>query len=177
MKKSIIIRTVAGIFILILIAGGISTQAAEKEDLEAARKEYQASAQDESARVRYVTKLAQIRERQLHQYWQSGNMSPEYENTVREVNSELQKHPAPPNSDSKKLSKLLVGSWRSPRRVYIFRANGKWGTEGGPVSGSWRINGNQLMLEEGSRTIILIDQNYFIYSENEALAFHVRTKD
>jgi hypothetical protein len=172
-----IMRKLAGVLVAILVAGGISTQAAEKEDLEAARKEYQASAHDESARVRYVTKLAQIRERQLHQYWQEGNTSPENEKTVREVNSELQRHPAPPNSDSKKLSKLLVGSWKSPRRVYIFRANGKWGTEDGPVSGSWRISGNQLMEDGSRRTIILIDQNYFIYSENEALFFHVRAKD
>jgi hypothetical protein len=158
-----------------LIAGGISIQAAEKEDLEAARKEYQASAHDESARVRYVTKLAQIR-KQLQQYWQR-EQSPEIEKALREVNAELQKHPAPPDSDSKKLSKLLVGSWQSPRRVYIFRANGKWGNKGGSVSGNWRISGNQL-IEDGSRgTIILIDQNYFIYSEQGELAFHVRVKE
>lgn len=174
MDKSIIIRTVIGVVVVILIAGGISIQAAEKEDLEAARKEYQASAHDESARVRYVTKLAQIRERQLHQYWEDGNRSPEDEKTVREVNSELQKHPAPPNSDSKKLSKLLVGSWRSPRRVYIFRADGKWGSEGGPLSGSWRISGNKLI---GCGTIILIDQDYLIYSDKEDPFFHVRVKE
>ena len=170
-------RYILGAFIVALIVGQASAQNAEKKDLEAARKEYQASAHDESARVRCVTKLAQIRERQLHQYWQDGNRSPEEEKTVREVNSELQKHPAPPNSDAKKLARLLVGSWQSPRRVYIFRADGKWGSEGGSLSGNWRISGNQL-IEDGSHgTITLIDQNYFIYSEKGDLFFHVRAKE
>ncbi len=170
-------RHIVGALIVALIVAQASAQNAEKQDLEAARKEYQASTHDESARLRYVTKLAQIRERQLHQYWQDGNRSPEEENTVREVNSEVQKHPAPRNSDSKKLSRLLVGSWQSPRRTYIFRANGKWGGEGGSMSGNWRISGNQLLEDGSHRTIILIDQNYFIYSENGDLFFHVRAKE
>jgi hypothetical protein len=162
--------------ISVLLAEQAVSQTAERQDLQAAKREYEASLHDESARVRYVTKLAQIRERQLKQYWQ-GEMSAESEKATREVNSELQKHPAPANADSKSLSRLLVGSWQSPRRVYIFRANGKWGNKDGPVSGSWRISGNEL-IEDGSRgTIILIDQNYFIYSEKEDLFFHLRVKE
>jgi hypothetical protein len=93
------------------------------------------------------------------------------------VNSELRKHPAPAKSDSKELSRVLVGSWQSPRRVYIFRANGKWGSEDGPVSSSWRISGNQL-IEDGSRgAIILIDHHYFIYSENDSVFFHLRVDE
>jgi hypothetical protein len=90
------------------------------------------------------------------------------------VNSELRKHPAPAKSDSKELSRVLVGSWQSPRRVYIFRANGKWGSEDGPVSSSWRISGNQLI---GCGTIILIDQHYFIYSDKDSVFFHIRADE
>lgn len=94
------------------------------------------------------------------------------------INSELQKHPAPKNIDSKKLSQLLVGKWESPRRTYLFRANGKWGNEDGPVDGSWRIQGNQL-IEDGSRgTIILLNDKYFIYSGgHDAVFFHSRVKE
>jgi hypothetical protein len=55
-----IMRKLVGI-VAILIAGGVSTQAAGKEDFEAAKKEYQASSHDEAARVTYVTKLAQLK--------------------------------------------------------------------------------------------------------------------
>ena len=166
-------KLVVGAFITALIIGQASAQTAEKQNFQAAKREYEASSHDEPARLRYVTKLAQIRERQLKQYWQ-GERSPESEKAAEEVNSELGKHPAPANSDSEKLSRLLVGSWQSPRRVYIFRANGKWGSEDGPVSSSWRINGNQLV---GCGTIILIDHDYLIYSEKEAVFFHLRVKE
>ena len=168
-------QTIVGL-IIALVAGAAFAQHTEEQDLEAARKEYQASSHDEPARSRYVTKLAQIRERQLKEYWK-GEQSPEYEKVVGDVNSELQKHPAPATADSKKLSRLLVGSWQSPRRVYIFRANGKSGSKDSSVSNSWRIKGNQL-IEDGSRgTIILIDHDYFIYSEKEAVFFHLRVKE
>lgn len=169
--KTLILHTC----ITALIIGQAVAQTAEKQNFEAARKEYNTSAHDESARQRYVTRLAQIREGQLKQYWQ-GERTPEYEKAAEEVNSELGRHPAPANSDSKQLSRLLVGSWQSPRRVYIFRANGKWGSEDGPVSSKWRISGNQL-IEDGSRaTIILIDHDYFIYNEQGSVFFHVRVK-
>ncbi len=121
-------KLIAGTFIAAFIVGQALAQSAEKQNVEAAKKEYEASSHDEPARLKYVTRLAQIREDQLKQYWK-GETGPEYEKAAHEVNSELRKHPAPANSDSKKLSRLLVGSWRSPRRVYIFRANGKWGSK------------------------------------------------
>lgn len=43
----------------------------------------------------------------------------------------LREHPAPRSIDSRKLKQLLVGEWASPRHVYVYRANGKCGTEGG----------------------------------------------
>jgi hypothetical protein len=165
-------KLILGTLFTVVLIGHVSAGSPEKQDFEAARKEYEASSHDESARVRYVTRLAQIRE-QLHHYWQR-EQSPEVEKALREVNSQLEKHPAPPNSDSKNLSRLLVGSWQSPRRVYTFRADGKWGSADSAMSGNWRISGNKLI---GCGTIILIDRDYLIYSDKEAVFFHVRVKE
>jgi hypothetical protein len=93
------------------------------------------------------------------------------------INSELQKHPAPKNIDSKKLMQLLVGKWESPRRTYVYRANGKCGTEDGPISGNWRIQGNQLIQGDLSGPIILLNHDYFIYSSRGSVLFHSRVKE
>jgi hypothetical protein len=93
------------------------------------------------------------------------------------INSELQRHPAPKDIDSKKLRQLLVGKWESPRHTYVYRANGKCGTEDGPISGNWRIQGNQLIQGDLSGPIILLNQDYFIYSSRGSVFFHSRVKD
>jgi hypothetical protein len=173
MERSIIIRTVASIVVLILIAGGISTQAAEKEDLEAAKQEYEQSSRDETARLTYVTKLARIADKLVTAYRASGERNDEL---MGGINSELQKHPAPKDIDSKKLRQLLIGKWESPRRTYVFRANGKWGTEGGAMDGNWRIEGNQLIEDVERGPIILLNHDYFIYSTAGSVAFHSRVK-
>lgn len=148
-------------------------QSPDKQQLEAAKQEYEQSSHDESARSAYVTKLAKIRDQQIHNYWKNGDTNLD---SATAVNEELRKHPAPANSDSKKLSQSLIGNWQSPRRTYVFRANGKWGTEGGTMDGSWRIKGNQLIEGSSSGTIILLNADYFIYSEGESVFFHARVK-
>src|SRR5947209_17114660 len=156
MSRSMMMRKLVGI-VAILIAGGVLTEAAEKQDFEAATQEYEQSSHGEADRVTYVTKLAQIADRLVSDYRQSGQRNDEL---MTAINSELQKHPAPKDIDSKKLSQLLVGRWESPRHTYVFRANGKWGNEDGPVSSNWHIKGNQL-IEDGSRgTIILLSSDY-----------------
>jgi len=171
MNRSIIIRTVVGIVVLILIAGGISTQAAEKEDFEAAKKEYQASSHDEAARVTYVTKLAQLKVELL-------KVPNEQDDLKRAINSECQKLPYPKDVDSKKLKQLIVGTWASPRRHYVYLANGKWGQEGGAITGNWRIQGNQLIQGDVmNEPIILLNQDYFIYSSRDSVFFHSRVNE
>jgi len=56
--------------VAILIAGGVSTQSAEKQELEAAKQAYEQAAPlgNEAARVAYVTKLAQIADRLVTGY-------------------------------------------------------------------------------------------------------------
>src|SRR5438128_12586586 len=90
------------------------------------------------------------------------------------INSELQKHPAPKNIDSKKLRQLLVGRWESPRRAYVYRADGKCGTQGGPTNSNWRIEGNKLIQGDLSGATILLNQDYFIYSRRGCAVLHSR---
>jgi tetratricopeptide (TPR) repeat protein len=148
--------------------------ASSQAEFEAAKQGYDQSSHDESARSAYVIKLAKIRDRQIQNYWKTADKDFD---SATAVNEELRKHPAPANSDSKKLSQFLIGRWQSPRRIYVFRGNGKWGSEDGPVNSNWRIVGNQL-IEDGSRgTIILLNANYLIYSEGEAVFFHSRARE
>jgi hypothetical protein len=169
-----IMRKLVGILAAMLIAGGVSTQAAGKQDFEAAKAEYEQSSHDEAAQVTYVTKLAQIKDRLLRDYPRNDE---QIDDLRRAINSESQKHPAPKDIDSKKLRQLLVGKWESPRRTYVFRANGKWGTEGGAMDGNWRIEGNQLIEDVERGPIILLNHDYFIYSTGGSVAFHSRVKE
>jgi hypothetical protein len=173
MSKSMITRKLVGIA-MILIAGGVSTQAADKQDLEAAQQQFVQSSQDEAARAHYVVKLAEIADRLVREYRRSGQRN---DDLMGAINSELQKHPAPKDIDSKKLRQLLVGKWESPRHVYVYRANGKRGTEDGPISDNWRIQGNQLIQGDLSGPIILLNQDYFIYSSRGSVFFHSRVKE
>jgi hypothetical protein len=169
-----IMKKLAVTVIAILIAGHVSAQNAEKQDFEAAKREYEQSSNDEAARLTYVNKLAEIYHRFLKNYWATGDKSANYATLV---NAELKKHPAPKDSDAKKLSKLLVGKWQSSRHIYVFRANGKYGTEDGPIDDNWRIQGNQLIQGDLTGPIILLNQDYFIYSSRGSVFFHSRVKE
>jgi hypothetical protein len=152
----------------------VDAHASPKQDFDAAKQKYEQSSGDEAARMIYVTKLAQITERLLRDYPRSDERN---DNLKRAINSELEKHPAPRNTDSKKLKQLLVGGWASPRRIYVYRANGKCGTEGGAIDGNWRIEGNQLIQGDLSGPIILLNRDYFIYSNRDSVFFHSRVKE
>ena len=165
-------RKLVGI-VAILITGGVLIQAAEKQDFEAAKQQYEQSSHDEAARVTYVTKLAQLKVELL-------KVPNEQDDLKRAINSECQKLPYRKGVDSKKLKQLIVGTWASPRHHYVYRANGKWGTEGGAISGNWRIQGNQLIQGDVivNGPIILLNQDYFIYSNSGGdVMFHSRVKD
>jgi hypothetical protein len=169
-----IITKVALILVSVFLIGDVTAQTSDKQDLEAARQEFEQSSRDETARLTYVTKLAQIADRLVSEYRQSGQR---HDELMGAINAELQKHPAPKDIDSKKLRQLLVGKWESPRRTYVFRANGKWGTEGRAMDGNWRIEGNQLIEDVERGPIILLNHDYFIYSTGGSVAFHSRVKE
>ena len=118
-------------------------------DFQAARAEYEkASPQDESARLTYANKLAQIIDRNVQERWKTGVPNPDYLKVVDAINSELKKHPMPNNSDPKELRKLLIGQWQSPRHIYIFRRDGKYGVEDSAMDIRWHIQGNQIACQE-----------------------------
>jgi hypothetical protein len=186
--QSMIMRRLVDIAVAILMAAQASAERAEEQDFEVARAEYeqafevaraeyeQANPRDEAARLRYVNKLAQLTEQRMSGQWRAQRDNPEYKKLADAINAELKKHPAPSDVDSKKLSQLLVGKWASPRRVYIFRANGKWGSEDGPVDTNWRIQGNQIFMPSQRSTIILLSSDYLIYAREDAVFFHSRVK-
>ena len=154
--------------VAISITDGIATQAAEKQDFEAAKQEYERSSHNEAARLTYLTNLAGIANLLVSEYRQSGQRNDEM---MTAINSELQKHPAPRDIDSKRLRQLLVGKWESPRRTYVYRANGKCGTEGERYRTTGESNGNQLIQGDLSGPIILINRDYFIYSSRDSVFF------
>jgi hypothetical protein len=167
-------RKLVGIVVTILVVGGVSTEAAEKQDFEAATQEYEQSSHGEAARVTYVTKLAQIADRLVSDYRQSGQR---HDELMTAINSELQKHPAPKDIDSKKLRQLLVGRWESPRHTYVFRADGRTGVEDGPMDSRWRIRDNRIIYDGSSaNTIILLNSNYLIFTTQGTVFFHSREK-
>jgi len=150
-------------------------QTSEDLGLNAAKVEYEHSSRDEAARVRYVTKLADIEAQLFKNYWATHNK--EVLADAGAVNEELRKHPAPKNVDSRKLSQLLIGKWQSPRHIYVFRADGRYGVEDGDQRDKWRIDGNEYIDDVSRGPIVLLDDNYFIYAEGQGVAFYMRVKD
>ena len=70
---------------------------------------------------------------------------PEIE-TWQAIDAEIKEHPAPKDSDSKALSRLILGKWESPRHDYLYRADGTWTmlpADPDTTHGTWRIDGNQ----------------------------------
>ena len=172
-----IIKKLIGIVIAILMAVRVFAQTSPQKDFEAAKQKYEQSSHDETARVAYVTKLAQLKVELL-------KVPNEQDDLKGAINSECQKHPYPKDVDSKKLKQLIVGTWASPRRHYVYLANGKWGQEGGAITGNWRIQGNQLIQGDVmNEPIILLNQDYFIYSVQNPggrgtdVMFHSRVKN
>jgi hypothetical protein len=83
--------------------------------LEQIKRDYdKTSRPSEAARSAYVTRLVRLREqasRASNYTWQA-------------IDDEIKQHPAPSDSNSKALSRFLVGTWQSPRHDYLYRADG-----------------------------------------------------
>ena len=120
-----------------------------------------------------LEKLAQIADKLVSAYREHGDRNDE---ALGAIWTELKKHPLPPDSDSKKLTKLLVGKWDSPRRTYVFKANGKYGSEDGSINRNWKIEGNQLIEDDSRSTILLLNSKYFIYTDGNDVFFHSRAR-
>ena|SRR5882724_5541393 len=148
--------------------------------LQEAKRDYEkASHPSEAARSNYITRLVPMRQKAARLKtgdWQAAD-------------TEIKRHPAPKDSDSKTLSSLLVGKWQSPRHDYLYRADGTWtmlpAEEDGVQSthGSWRIEGNQFFNtaaieppETSQYTIILITKKDFVFTDQTHVFYETRLK-
>lgn len=169
-----ITRRILGAAMAVLLIGQTSAVAGDAEDLQEARLEYEQARPTgaEAARLAYVTRLAKIADRLITASRQSGQRN---DDLMATINAEWVKHPVPPNSGSKKLPQLLIGKWESPRRTYVFRRDGKYGSEDGSVDTPWKVKGNKIIFSSSEEaTIILLNSNYLIYAENGTPYFHSR---
>ena len=132
-----------------------------------------ALAGNETARYTCASRLAAIAEMFVSAYREQGDRNDE---ALHVVWTEMKRYPMPASSDSARLTKLLIGKWNSPRRIYVFKANGKYGSEGDSMDRTWKIQGNQLVESDGQGTLILLDSKYFIYTEGDQVFFHSRVK-
>jgi len=155
-----------------------ATQTADDREFEAAKAEYEASSHDETAGVRYVTRLAEMRDQVWRIYAETGDKAAA-SNQAAPIDEALRKHPMPRSVDSRKLKQLLIGEWNSPRHTYVFRADGTYGAYG--VSNEqrikWRIDGNEFIDDFSRGPIILLDRNRFIYAFGEGVMVYDRAND
>jgi hypothetical protein len=130
----------------------------------------------EAARADYITRLVRLREqatRTSNYTWQA-------------IDAEIKQHPAPNDSNSKVLSRLLVGKWESPRHDYLYRADGTWTMlpiDPDTTHGTWRIEGNQYFdtaatdpPQTSQYTIILITKRDFVFTDREVVFYETRLK-
>ena len=130
----------------------------------------------EADRSNYITSLVRLREkiaRLSTDDWQT-------------IDTEIKRHPAPNNSDSKALSGLVVGKWTSPRHEYLYRADGTWTmlpADKYATTGRWRIEGNQYFdtadtdpPETTQYTVILLTKRDFVFADQERVFYETRLK-
>jgi len=106
--------------------------------------------------------------------------------TWQAIDAEIKEHPAPKDSDSKALSRLILGKWESPRHDYLYRADGTWTmlpADPDTTHGTWRIDGNQYSdtaatdpPQTSQYTIILISRRDFVFADQEDVFYEVRIK-
>lgn len=186
----IAMRSIAGRSFVILILGfGISPLHADvKQEIATIRQTYHSSPRTESARLACVRSLAAM----FGQWFEKHEREPEDKTIDANLDliiAELQKHPAPENSDSAALSKLLVGKWQGTRHSTLVRADGTARMDDDdappstddPLARYWRIRGNQYFYGEKRRftpadtyTIILLDGKYFITEQGKYVFYHRR---
>jgi len=145
--------------------------------LKKAKQDYEKiSSPSEANRSNYITRLIRLREKAARaktEEWQA-------------IDTEIKRHPAPNDADSKIFSSLLVGQWESPRHDYLYRADGTWTMlpeEKDVTHGRWRIEGNQYFdtaaiepPETSQYTIILITKKDLVFADQTRVFYETRLK-
>ena len=162
-----------------LLAAAAPLQAQEQKDVEAAKAKYlsEVRVSGEAARLNYIHTLLE-----MHDKLMEIGKGPQWTDAVyarfRAIDDAMRLYPAPASSDSAKLSKLRLGKWRSPRHDYLYRKDGTWTML--PIEspetthGTWKIKGNQSIEWGTPYTIILLDENDFIFTEKDGTAYYER---
>lgn len=127
---------------------------------------------DEPMREKYIIELIVLRAR----------LVAEKSDDWKAVDAEIIRHPTPANSDSKSLSKALIGQWRGSRHDNLYRADGTCRMVDSvvPDSDTWSIRGNQFHENYGppihpqDYTIILIDADYFVMTNGKQVFIQKR---
>ena len=136
------------------------------------------------SRETYMDQLVKLRYEYVWNGGHKGNST--IDEKISAINNEVKKHPLPPNSDGKSLSRLRVGEWESPRHDYLYRSNHTWTMlpiENDVTHGLWKIDGNKyydwVPVYSPLRpvyTIILLDANYFVFTDGEHVFYEKRPK-
>ncbi|HZC55918.1 MAG TPA: hypothetical protein VE396_07700 [Xanthobacteraceae bacterium] len=98
------------------------------------------------------------------------------------IGAEIKRHPAPNDSDSKTLTGLLVGEWKSPRHDYLYWADGTWTMlpveEVTTPMGAGALKTINILTPPllSQYTIILITKNDFVFADQTYVFYETRTK-
>jgi hypothetical protein len=148
--------------------------AIDKNDLEQARLKYTETAikNEETARLAYTNRLAEILSELVDRHAVTGKY--EHREYWDSVFKELKSHPFPDSCNSKYLSKAIIGEWQSPRRTYNYRANGVVISDAS--EGKWRIEKNILTSKDETYTLLVLNDDYLIFTAGDAVFYHSRVK-
>lgn len=120
---------------------------------------------NEDAREKYIAELVGL----LKATWAKEG-SKEITATDQAIEDEINRHPYPTSIDPKILAKQLAGSWQGSRHIDEYRSNGTCILCDGGVSGTWHIDGNQLVVTHNGDSmpdayksrIILVNQSHLV---------------
>jgi hypothetical protein len=130
----------------------------------------------EPARLAYVSKLAQIYADSMAEYHATGQRKDD--ESVALINIEWKSNPISYYASAAGLTRQIVGDWDSPRRTYRFKADGSYGTIEADLeimNGSWDVRANQIYLGNEAHTLILVTDEYLIFSPSQGMSlFHSR---
>jgi hypothetical protein len=148
------------------------------EEVKVAKQKYDSlnGSGGEPARLAYVSKLAKIYADSLAEYHATGQRKDD--ESVALINIEWKSNPISYYASAAELSRKIVGDWDSPRRTYRFKADGSYGTIEADVeimNGSWDVRANQIYLGNEAHTLILVTDEYLIFSPSQGMSlFHSR---
>ncbi len=83
----------------------------------------------------------------------------------------------PASADAQKLARRLVGRWQSPRRPYFYHADHTLAANDDTqedTRGTWHMDGNQILQDDGGETIILLTGTDFIYGTTAEHPYYLR---